>query len=231
MSRILDDYARRQASLDRPVDELCRPQTLVADSELTITWKPEFERFWERITHAIITGPSAGVSVGAGSNTKTSPVANANFGTITLPDGNYVVNWVVSLGGTLSATDVDNFEATLNGSVIATAQMQGVAGVYPQPPFNITVTGGNLVFKTPGAGTASSVYTAAWSVQPVNGFPVNLQLGDRQWPLVIPSTGILSISTGCMLLTPQDARVLTATFPGDYSVELMGWADVRNNPF
>jgi hypothetical protein len=56
---------------------------------------------------------------------------------------------------------------------------------------------------------------------------VTLQLGDRFWSLTIPATGIIVISPVSFLLSRNDYRVLTSATPGDYSLELMGWADER----
>jgi len=49
-----------------------------------------------------------------------------------------------------------------------------------------------------------------------------LQLGDRVWPLVMPAAGILPITNIALLLNRDDNRILTATAPGNYSLELMG---------
>jgi hypothetical protein len=56
---------------------------------------------------------------------------------------------------------------------------------------------------------------------------VSLQLGDRFWALTIPATGILVIAPVSFLLNRNDYRQLTSATPGDYSLELMGWADER----
>lgn len=54
-----------------------------------------------------------------------------------------------------------------------------------------------------------------------------IQLGDRQWPVIIPATGILVIAPIAVRLGRSDNRVLTAAVAGDYSLELMGYADTR----
>ena len=56
---------------------------------------------------------------------------------------------------------------------------------------------------------------------------VTLQLGDRTWALTIPASGILVIAPVSFLLSRNDYRQLTSATPGDYSLELMGWADER----
>jgi hypothetical protein len=56
---------------------------------------------------------------------------------------------------------------------------------------------------------------------------INVQLGDRDWTLTIPASGVLVIAPVSILLSRSDNRVLTASVAGDYSMELMGWADER----
>jgi hypothetical protein len=56
---------------------------------------------------------------------------------------------------------------------------------------------------------------------------VTIQLGDRTWLVTIPATGVLVIAPVSLLLSRNDYRQLTSATPGDYSLELMGWADER----
>jgi hypothetical protein len=56
---------------------------------------------------------------------------------------------------------------------------------------------------------------------------VQLQLGDRTWPLTIPATGFIVIAPIAMRLSRSDNRFLTASAAGNYTVELMGHADNR----
>lgn len=56
---------------------------------------------------------------------------------------------------------------------------------------------------------------------------VTLQLGDRTWNLTIPATGVIVIAPMALRISRSDNRILTAGTPGNYSVELMGYADVR----
>jgi hypothetical protein len=55
----------------------------------------------------------------------------------------------------------------------------------------------------------------------------NLQLGDRNWALTIPASGILLISPVSLLLNRNDNRIISSATPGAYFLELMGWADER----
>jgi hypothetical protein len=54
-----------------------------------------------------------------------------------------------------------------------------------------------------------------------------LQLGDRVWTITIPAAGIYVIAPVAILLGRSDIRQLTAGTPGDYTLELMGHADIR----
>ena len=56
---------------------------------------------------------------------------------------------------------------------------------------------------------------------------VTLTLGDRVWPLVIPATGILDVGPMGALLNRNDLRQLYSSTAGQYSLELMGWANRR----
>jgi hypothetical protein len=233
--RIQGDRARWIASKDRIVDEY-RSQTLAGDSELSFTLTPQFERLWERIEAIIVTGPSQGATGIEGKGSVTSPGAGAAIESINatnIPYATYQVNWSVELAGTISSTDQDNVRLQFGSTTLLGAEMEGAVGVYPQPPVTITVPQGSavaLAVKTIAAGTAGSVYSAQISLIPITGFPVVVQLDDRIWNLNIPSTGIISVSTKALLLAPQHVRQLTASFAGDYSLELIGYADVRNAP-
>jgi hypothetical protein len=58
---------------------------------------------------------------------------------------------------------------------------------------------------------------------------VTLTLGDRVWPLVLPSTGILAIGPVAIILGRSDVRQLQAGTPGQFTLELMGFSDRRFN--
>jgi hypothetical protein len=57
----------------------------------------------------------------------------------------------------------------------------------------------------------------------------NLQLGDRQYSgLVLPATGFVIMPNVAMWLSRHDRRVITSVTAGDWTLELMGYADVRS---
>jgi hypothetical protein len=56
---------------------------------------------------------------------------------------------------------------------------------------------------------------------------VTVQLGDRTWNLTIPAAGILVIAPIALILGRSDNRILSSATPGEYNMELMGYADTR----
>lgn len=58
---------------------------------------------------------------------------------------------------------------------------------------------------------------------------MNLQLGDRNWNLVIPATGFIVMAPLWLLLDREDNRILSSATPGQYTLELMGHADTRGS--
>lgn len=56
---------------------------------------------------------------------------------------------------------------------------------------------------------------------------VTLQLGDRIWSLIIPSTGMFEVDGIAVILGRDDIRQMTMGTPGQFSLELMGHADSR----
>lgn len=62
----------------------------------------------------------------------------------------------------------------------------------------------------------------------VTGTPAGtftLQLGRRNWPLVMPASGILVIAPIQIKLGRSDTRNLTAAAAGNWEFELMGYAE------
>jgi hypothetical protein len=54
-----------------------------------------------------------------------------------------------------------------------------------------------------------------------------ITLGDRQWPVVFPATGVIVIAPVALMLSRTDTRSLVAGAAGQFSLELMGVADKR----
>ena len=98
------------------------------------------------------------------SGSVTSPGTFQNILFLNVAPGTYTVSWTVTLAGTLSAADANNF-AIYNGTTfIASSLNAGSPGVYPQAPVTFTVTGGAPDIKILSAGatpTTGAVYGAA----------------------------------------------------------------------
>ncbi len=54
-----------------------------------------------------------------------------------------------------------------------------------------------------------------------------VQLGDRIWTLTIPAAGYIAISPVAIMLERNDIRQISSATAGDYTLELMGYADMR----
>jgi hypothetical protein len=129
----------------------------------------------------------------------TSPGTFANItSTITIPaGGTYKVQWSVTLAGTLSSADTDNFVLVQNDTIIATSVNADTAGTYPQAPVTITASPGDtLLVGVPAGGTAGAVYSAVISSQ---ALPLTLQVGPQglgtTW---YPAQMTLSTTTGAL---------------------------------
>lgn len=59
------------------------------------------------------------------------------------------------------------------------------------------------------------------------GTAYTLQLGKRIWTLQMPAAGIYVIAPLKLSLDRDDARILTSNTAGDWTLELMGYADIR----
>jgi hypothetical protein len=55
----------------------------------------------------------------------------------------------------------------------------------------------------------------------------SLQLGDRAWTVLTDASGKFQVFGSGMLLGRNDQRILTSTTPGNWTLELTGFADER----
>jgi len=115
----------------------------------------------------------------AATGSVTSPAALQNIASIaSVPAGEYTLNWQVELGGTLSATDVNNFEVTVIGVLQVVSLNPGTAGVYPQNPIQIVVPagGGTVSVKAVALATVGAVYSANFTL--TGGTPMEANILD-----------------------------------------------------
>jgi hypothetical protein len=108
--------------------------------------------------------PAQGSGLPYSAGSVTSPAAFANILFLNVTPGTYTVSWTVTLAGTLSAADVNNF-GLYNGTTFVAGSINPASpGTYPQAPVTFTVTGGAPDIKILSAGntpTTGAVYGAA----------------------------------------------------------------------
>jgi len=213
----------------RRVDEY-RVQSLAGETLTIETWQPDYDMFDEIIEAVIVTGPAQPQSGLTNTGTQTSATAGQVIAQVTnIPQGAYQVQWTVQLGGTTSATEANNFALNNGASQVTTSMSGTVSGnTYPQLNEELVVgPNGTVSITAIATATVGAVYRAQLTLIPVGNYGFELKLGKRAWSLELPSSGILVIAPVCINLDRNADRSLTASVPGDWSVELMGYADVR----
>jgi len=239
-----------QIESQRRVLDVYRPQTFSPQSTVafageellqTLLIQPEYE-YPEIITGIVITGPVASqtsITVGTAPAGITNPGANAtivSIGATALqaigpPGTAFDIQWTALLEGTIAAGDQNNMYLS---SPLNTNRQQGefpgVVGTYPQQGLRNFVPGsaGINVQANAAASGVAAIYAAeitATPSAPVDA-PFTLKLGSRVWNLYLPSTGFVNMFGLRLRLTRSSDRLLTSLVPGDWSVELMGYADV-----
>ena len=98
-----------------------------------------------------------------------APAAGATIASISLGNGEYLVEWTLTLSGTPGAGDVNNVKLSIGATQLATSVNLGVAGNYPQEEVNASVTFGplTLAWQAIGNAVAGSVYTIEANITPV----------------------------------------------------------------
>lgn len=210
-----------------------RPQSLTGESLTTEPLQPAYECD-EIITSVIVTGPTSTgpgeVNTISANGAITAPIAGASIsGPITLAAGVvYSVTATVYVDGTVvTTTDDDNMK--FGGTSGPANHLAYAAGLPPQSyTWQVTGNGGIISIINNNAGSAAAVYHAMITATPVVselGTSFSLQLGRRAWNLLLPPTGILVIAPIQIALGRSDTRQLSASVAGDWSFELMGYAD------
>lgn len=90
-------------------------------------------------------------------------------------------------------------------------------------------SGGNLQVQTqPDYDVYPEIIEAVIVTGPTTGgVAFTLQLGKRIWPLLMPAAGIIVIAPIKMSLDRDDLRQVSSATAGDWTLELMGYADIR----
>lgn len=125
-----------------------------------------------------------------------APAAGATIASLTLPAGEYAVNWTVELGGTPGAGDLDNFGLFVGANQVAQSVNPGaVGGPWPQLAENVVIPAGGAVLavKAIGIGTAGSTYQATVAAAEDSANLACPQLPDlilkSSWQLQVTITG------------------------------------------
>jgi hypothetical protein len=225
----LEKVATMVEDKSRPLD-IYQPQTLTVEANASITLQPAWETP-EKISSIIITGPptsSTAAPSGGNAGNVTTPGAGATIVNTAAINGLYNVTVTVWVSGTVGAGDNDNMQLVYGSTVINLSD-----GTTPITyPFQINPANNGLSVKAINAGTAGAVYHAAITYAPASPNPattMTLQLGDRTWNLTMPSTGIIVVAPVGIMLSRSDVRIFTASTSGEYTLELMGYADTRGN--
>lgn len=71
----------------------------------------------------------------------------------------------------------------------------------------------------------SEIIESVLIIGPTGTPTFSLQLGKRFWNLTLPASGVLVIAPVRISLNRNDPRILTPTTPGDWALELMGFAN------
>jgi hypothetical protein len=112
----------------------------------------------------LVGGQALGTIAGypAASGSASSPTAFAVIAgpTFSPGGGSFTVAWTVSLSGTLSAADANNFYLFHNNTQIAQSTNADVAGTYPQTPVPVVLAPGDdlVILAASNNGTPGSVY-------------------------------------------------------------------------
>jgi len=161
-----------------------------------------------------------------------APPSFSTIAVLTFPaDGTYTVTWSVSLAGTVSSAEQDNFQLYLAGvTLIATSVNPAADGTYAQASVQVTTTAGTQLFLTnPAAGTAGSTYGGTMTAA-VNGAVLTLTagpqgLGTVWYPAQVTlstTTGALDTSTALVYLGSQGVPItlVASVFTGNGTVAL-----------
>lgn len=226
--RSLQSYSQYFVDRTNRVDEY-RVESLGGESLTTTSVLPDYECD-EVIESVLVNGPTQVQGVGQpAEGSQTSPAAGTTIASVLVGPGTYSVSWEVSLGGTVAAADANNFQLTDGTKSLTSVNPAAAGGPYPQETEVFVEAGAiaTIAVKNIALATTGAIYSAQMVVTPVvtAGTPFTLQLGKRAWQMLLPPTGILVIAPVAVKLGRSDTRQLIGSIPGDWSFELMGYAE------
>ena len=139
-----------------------------------------------------VTVPPASGLPAIGQGVVSAPTAGQTISSVALADGAYMVSGAVELAGTLAApADLNNFGFYIGSTLFLGMLTPPLAGLYTIPPSPVTIPlgGATLSTKAIGAGTAGSVYGAAFEC--VAGAPGTLVYVGTQAQCLTKTGGVI----------------------------------------
>lgn len=205
-------------------------------------WRGTGMQPMQRVPIMAYSGKATGIPLTGGQNQGVIPGTSAagsfpappSFSVIavlTFPaDGTYTVSWSVSLAGTVSAADQNNFQLFLAGvTLIATSVNPAADGTFAQASVQVTTTAGTQLFLTnPADGTAGSTYSGMMTASSGQALTLTVGpqgLGTIWYPAQVTlstTTGALDTSTALVYLGSQGVPValVGTVFTGNGTVAL-----------
>jgi hypothetical protein len=157
----------------------------------------------------------------ATTGTANAPAAFTNLASVSVPGGTYTVTWSVTLSGTVSSADANNFRIILPGAIGVYSVNPGAAGTYPQEPLTFTTPAGTIFLQTGTSNaTAGSVYS-----ETMTGPPAASRWHARATPYVSGAYTAVAISGKIGPCTPGDTIQVIAAAAGTPAAVPLGTAD------
>jgi len=158
--------------------------------------------YTQKITGVPLTGGQASGTIpgfATVTGTQASPPAFTEITDVNVATaGTYIVNWSVTLSGTTSSADADNFLLSQNATILASSVNPGTPGTYPQAPVVITAAPGDNINIFTSGNNATSGATYSATITGASG-PLTLTVGPQglgtTW---YPAQVTLSTTTGAL---------------------------------
>jgi hypothetical protein len=161
--------------------------------------------------------PVTGSSVTA-DGAVTGPAAGAPIASVSLTQGQWLVQWRTALGGTTAAAEQDNFGLYLGAALQETSENGSASGTdIQQDPVTVDVPAGGatLVVNAIGAGTGTAVYRAQIEASPDGYISAYAALPDLTlmsgWQIQATALGL---AAGDQI---GPAYVLVERYPSNYA--------------
>lgn len=147
-----------------------------------------------------------------------APAAGATIASLALTGGEWVIQWIVALDGTVAAADENNFILTNGATTVAQSVNPGaVGGPWPQESQTVEVGfgGATVAVKALGAGTAGSGYSASLVATPYGNVTAYSRL-----PHIVLKSGWafrLEVINGAINDVIGPVTMLVERYPSNYA--------------